>query len=422
MKAEQIKKGFIDKNYDSLLLDLYEDEDRIEKQNQRYIKMLEKYIAYYGNDDVEIYNTPGRSEVCGNHTDHQHGCVVAASVNLDAIAAVSDQKDKVSIISDQFFLKDIYIDDLHLKEDEKGTSEALVRGILSRFQQLGHQIGGFKAYITSDVMIGAGLSSSAVFEVMIATILSGLYNEQKIAPEELAKIAQYAENVYFGKPCGLMDQCACAFGGLITIDFKDITQPLIENLQIDFSAFHHSLCIIDTKGSHSDLTDEYAAIPSEMKKVAHFFGKEVLREVDEAAFYEQICTIKEQCGDRPVLRAIHYFNENKRVVQLVEALKENRFEDFKRIIQLSGNSSFKYLQNVYADAAHQSMSLALALSEMILKDNGVCRIHGGGFAGTIQAFVEDDQASIYKEEIEKIFGEGSCHRLKIRKQGSIRMI
>ena len=227
MKAEQIKKGFIDKNYDSLLLDLYEDEDRIEKQNQRYIKMLEKYIAYYGNDDVEIYNTPGRSEVCGNHTDHQHGCVVAASVNLDAIAAVSDQKDKVSIISDQFFLKDIYIDDLHLKEDEKGTSEALVRGILSRFQQLGHQIGGFKAYITSDVMIGAGLSSSAVFEVMIATILSGLYNEQKIAPEELAKIAQYAENVYFGKPCGLMDQCACAFGGLITIDFKDITQPLI---------------------------------------------------------------------------------------------------------------------------------------------------------------------------------------------------
>lgn len=422
MKAEQIKKGFIDKNYDSLLLDLYEDEDRIKKQNQRYIKMLEKYIAYYGNDDVEIYNTPGRSEVCGNHTDHQHGCVVAASVNLDAIAAVSYQKDKVSIISDQFFLKDIYIDDLHLKEDEKGTSEALVRGILSRFQQLGHQIGGFKAYITSDVMIGAGLSSSAVFEVMIATILSGLYNEQKIAPEELAKIAQYAENVYFGKPCGLMDQCACAFGGLITIDFKDITQPLIENLQIDFSAFYHSLCIVDTKGSHSDLTDEYAAIPSEMKKVAHFFGKEVLREVDEAAFYEHLCTIKEKCGDRPVLRAIHYFNENKRVVQLVEALKENRFEDFKRIIQLSSNSSFKYLQNVYADAAHQSMSLALALSEMILKDKGVCRIHGGGFAGTIQAFVEDDQASIYKEEIEKIFGEGSCHRLKIRKQGSIRMI
>ena len=422
MKAEQIKKGFIDKNYDSLLLDLYEDEDRIEKQNQRYIKMLEKYIAYYGNDDVEIYNTPGRSEVCGNHTDHQHGCVVAASVNLDAIAAVSDQKDKVSIISDQFFLKDIYIDDLHLKEDEKGTSEALVRGILSRFQQLGHQIGGFKAYITSDVMIGAGLSSSAVFEVMIATILSGLYNEQKIAPEELAKIAQYAENVYFGKPCGLMDQCACAFGGLITIDFKDITQPLIENLQIDFSAFHHSLCIVDTKGSHSDLTDEYAAIQTEMKKVAHFFGKEVLREVDEAAFYEHLYTIKEQCGDRPVLRAIHYFNENKRVVQLVEALKENRFEDFRRIIQLSGNSSFKYLQNVYADAAHQSMSLALALSEMILKDKGVCRIHGGGFAGTIQTFVEDAQASIYKEEIEKIFGEGSCHRLKIRKQGSIRMI
>lgn len=422
MKAEQIKKGFMDRSYDSLLLELYEDEHRLDDQNQRYIGMLEKYIAYYGNDDVQIYNTPGRSEICGNHTDHQHGCVVAAGVNLDVIGAVSVQKDKVSIISDNFFLEDIEIDDLTVKEEEKGTSEALVRGILARFQQLGYQIGGFKAYITSEVMIGAGLSSSAVFEVMIATILSGLYNRQMIPSEELAKIAQYAENVYFGKPCGLMDQCACAFGGLIAIDFKDAASPLIESLQIDFSAFHHCLCIVDTKGSHSDLTNDYAAIPLEMKKVAHFFGKEVLREVDEGAFYEQLNEIRKQCGDRSLLRAIHFFNENQRVNGLVKALKDNDFKRFKEIMKASGDSSFKYLQNVYADPNHQSLSLALALSEKILQDKGFCRVHGGGFAGTIQAFVEDEHAWSYKKEMEKYFGEDSVHLLKIRKQGSIRMM
>ena len=326
--------------------------------------------------------------------------------------------------SDDFEIQDIDIHDFEMKEEEKGTSEALIRGVLKGFVDNGYQIGGFEAYATSDVIVGAGLSSSASFEVLIGTILSGLYNDSKVDMVEIAKISQYAENVYFGKPCGLMDQCACAVGGLITIDFKDVAAPLVKHIDVDFSSFHTSLCITDTKGSHADLTHEYAAVPKEMKDVAAYFGKTVLRDVDESLFIRSLPELRKTLGDRPVLRAMHFFAENERVKDVVEYLENQDFEGFKQGIESSGNSSFKYLQNVYAssDPQNQAVSISLARSEQVLGDKGVCRVHGGGFAGTIQAFVDDDHVEIYRQAMDDLFGEGSCHVLKIRKYGGKKVL
>ena len=272
--------------------------------------------------------------------------------------------------------------------------------------------------------MGAGLSSSAAFETIIGTIISGLYNNMKIDSVEIGKVGQYAENVFFGKPCGLMDQCACSVGGLISIDFKDPEKPVVNQVKVDFSEFNHSLCIVDTKANHADLTDEYAAVPEEMKRVARCLGKQFLREVDEKEFYDQIDLVRSVCRDRAVLRAIHFFNENKRPVKLVNALESGDFDTFKAIIKESGNSSYKYLQNVYAnsDVLNQAVSIALCMSEMILENHGVCRVHGGGFAGTIQAFVEDDFVEEYRSQIEKVFGKGTCHVLKITKYGGKKVI
>lgn len=424
MKASQLKQEFEKNKYTTLLSDLYEDESLITYQNQRYIHAVERFITLYGDTDVSIYSAAGRSEVSGNHTDHQHGRVLAGSINLDAIAIVHPQKDVVKIVSDDIDIQEINIHDLKKRDSEVGTSEALVRGVLYKLQELGYQLGGFQAFVTSDVLMGAGLSSSAAFETLIGTIIDGLYNEMKIDMVTIAKVGQYAENVYFGKPCGLMDQCACAVGGLIQIDFKDPERPIVEHVDVDFGKYDHSLCIVDTKGSHADLTDAYGAVPKEMKDVAHFFGKEVLREVDEEEFMNDIAKVREACSDRAVLRALHFFNENKRVENIVSSLQNDDFEGFKSGIQASGNSSYKYLQNVYAefDPEHQAVSIGLAMSELILGKHGVCRVHGGGFAGTIQAFVEDGYVTTYKEEIEKVFGEGSCHVLKVRKYGGCKVV
>ena len=300
----------------------------------------------------------------------------------------------------------------------------MIRGVLYRYQELGYHIGGFDAYMTSDVLQGSGLSSSAAFEVMVGTILSGLYNDMSINPVEIAQIGQYSENVYFNKPCGLMDQCACSVGSLIHIDFQDKMNPMVERINVDFSEFKHSLCIVDVHASHADLTDDYASIPTEMKKVAAFFHKEVLRDVDPEEFYKHLPEVRQAVNDRAVLRTMHLFEENKRVQKIVKALNQKDFETFKQVIQASGESSFKYLQNIYSnhDVAHQAVSIALGLSESILKGHGVCRVHGGGFAGTIQAFVEDDYVDTYKQEIEKYFGQDSCHVLKVRKYGGIKVL
>ena len=425
MKASVVREEFKSNKHNQLLEDLYEDSSLVNYQKDRYANALDKFIELYDDENISIYSAAGRSEISGNHTDHQHGCVLAGSINLDAIGVVARQDDVINVVSDSFNIKPIYLNDLDKKDEEEGTSEALIRGVVSKLKELGYNIGGFKAFITSDVLVGAGLSSSAAFETIIGTIIDGLYNDMSIDMVTIAKVGQYAENVYFGKPCGLMDQCACAVGGLISIDFKDTEHPAVNHVDVDFSKYDHSLCIVDTKGSHADLTDAYGAIPTEMKDVAHYFGKEFLREVDEKEFFDHIADVRAAVkNDREILRAIHFFKENARVPQIVEALNNDDFDLFKKLIKESGNSSYKFLQNVYADFdyKHQAVSAGLALSEIILGDHGVARVHGGGFAGTIQAFVENDFVVEYKSQIEKLFGEGSCHVLKVRKLGGCKVM
>lgn len=424
IKATILVEELNNKKYNELLNDIYVDTNLLDYQRERYVKAINKYVSLYGDTDVEIYSAPGRSEVGGNHTDHQHGCVLAAAVNLDAIAVVGRVDNKIKVLSDDFDIAPINLEDLEIKKAEEGTSEALIRGVCARLKELGYNVGGFNAFITSDVLMGAGLSSSAAFETIIGTIISGLYNDMTIDPVVIAQVGQYAENVYFGKPCGLMDQCASSVGSLINIDFNDVAKPIVNKVDVDFSKFGHSLCIVDTKGSHADLTDEYAAIPMEMKKVANYFGKEFLREVDEEDFFNDIAGARKACQDRAVLRAIHLFEENKRVDQEVKALNNSDFETFKKVVKESGDSSYKFLQNVYAncDVQNQSVSIGLAMSEKIIGRNGVCRVHGGGFAGTIQAFVKDEFVTAYKTEIERVFGKGSCHVLKVRKYGGKKVI
>lgn len=408
-----------------LLHDIYVDEGMLDYQQERYVRALQSYIDLFGENEVEIYSAAGRSEVGGNHTDHQHGMVLATSLNLDAIAVVNRREDgKIRLQSEGYSMIELCTDDTVKKDAEEGTSIGLIRGVLAGLKERGYQVGGFNAYVTSDVLNGAGMSSSAAFEVIIGTILSGLYNEMKISMVEIAQVGQYAENVYFGKPCGLMDQMACAVGGLIHIDFKDPAKPVVNKVNVDFETHKYSLCIVDTKGSHDDLTDDYAQIPFEVKKVADFFGKEVLRDVDVQEFYAQIPALREKFGDRPVLRAIHFFGDNARVAAQVEALNQGEFDRFLRLVKESGDSSFKYLQNIYTtkDVQNQAMSIALAVSETVLGEHGVCRVHGGGFAGTIQAFVENDFVETYREALDHVFGEGACHVLKVRKYGGMKVM
>lgn len=424
-QIEMLKKLFESKKNDQLLMDIYLDEEKLDYQRKRYVNAINKYKELYGDDDVEIYSAPGRSEVGGNHTDHQNGEVLAASINLDAIGIVKPlQEGTVKVVSDNYPMITIDLNDLELKEEEKETTVALIKGVLAGFVNKGYQIGGFQTYITSDVLIGAGLSSSAAFETLIGTILSGLYNDMKVSPVEIAIIGQYAENVYFGKPCGLMDQMACSVGNLVHIDFADKKNPVIEGVSCDLGKYGYSLCITDTKGSHADLTADYAAVPAEMKAVAAVFGKEVLHGVKIEELYEKSAEIREKAGDRAYLRALHFVNENLRVQQEVAALKNGKFEEFLSVVKASGDSSFKYLQNVYTnhDVQYQNVSIALAISDTILGDDGVCRVHGGGFAGTIQAFVRNEVVEKYKKNMDHIFGEGSCNVLKIRKFGGMKVI
>ncbi|MBQ6392265.1 MAG: galactokinase [Eubacterium sp.] len=412
--------------YKDLLLDIYVDESKLVYQTDRYIKAIEKYESLYGEDQVAIYSAPGRSEVGGNHTDHQHGEILAASINLDAIAITKKRDDSlVRVVSDNYDEIVIDTNDISLKEEEKESTTALIKGVLAGAAQRGYRIGGFQAYITSDVLIGAGLSSSAAFETIIGTIISYLYNDGKLDSVTNAVIGQYAENVYFGKPCGLMDQMACSVGSLVHVDFANPTDPSVEKVEFDMNKYGYSLCITDTKGSHADLTADYAAIPQEMKSVAAYFGKEVLCGIGLDQILANVQALRDQCGDRAVLRAIHFIRENERVQKEVEALKNEEIGTFLDTVKASGDSSFKFLQNVYTnnDVHHQNVSLALAVSEAVLEGGaGVCRVHGGGFAGTIQAFVKNDKVAAYREAMDQLFGKGACHVLKIRKYGGMKVI
>ncbi len=425
MQTEQLKQKIASGELDETLLDIYVDERKLEYQKTRYLKAIKKFENLYGIGEAEIFSAPGRTEIGGNHTDHQRGEVLAASINLDIIGVVrKTDKSEVRIVSDDLDEVVVPLDKLIVDMEEKETTKALIKGVLSGFVERGHNIGGFCAYVTSDVLIGAGLSSSAAFETLIGTILSGLYNYMSIASVEIAQIGQYAENVYFGKPCGLMDQMACSVGSFVHIDFRDPKYPEINKLDFNMSNHGYSLCITDTKGSHADLTEEYAAIPQEMKSVANFFGKKFLREVELEDVLKSINELRLNLGDRSLLRALHYFYENERVKKQVCALKQGNIEAFLQEVKTSGNSSFKYLQNVYSNmnVMNQNISVALMISDITLKTEGVSRVHGGGFAGTIQAFVKNDFVQTYKNQMDKVFGLDACKDLKIRKYGGIKIL
>lgn len=406
---------------DERLRRVYVTDSEVEAQYARYAAVIDAFSELFsGERDIRLFSAPGRTEVGGNHTDHNHGRVLAAGINLDAIAAAAKNDDNVVRVKSEGYPMDVVdLSDLSVQPSELGHSPALVRGVCQGFLNYGYKIGGFDAATASRVLSGSGLSSSAAYEVLVGTMLNYLYNDGKVDAVTIAKIAQYAENEYFGKPCGLMDQTACSVGSFVTIDFCDPQNPEIEEVKFDFAACAHALCIVDTKGSHSDLTDEYAYIREEMESVAQYFGKKVLREVPESEFYGEIAAVRKRVGDRAVLRAMHFYADNARVLQEVDALRAGDFETFKQYILESGNSSYMYNQNVFSvkKPQEQPVSLALAISQRVLAGRGAWRVHGGGFAGTIQAFVPLDLLDTYKSEIERVFGEGACYVLSIRPVG-----
>lgn len=421
-----VRNEIRDASFDEVLKKIYVDESCISYNRERYLMAIDRFTELFPNEkEIEIYSAPGRSEVCGNHTDHQNGMVLAAAINLDAIAVTAKSEDnRIYLVSGDFPMEEIDVTNLELCKEEQGTTTALIKGVLKNMLDRGFRIGGFRAYVTSDVLMGAGMSSSAAFESLIGTIISGLYNDMKIPSTVIAQVGQYAENVYFGKPCGLMDQMACSVGGMIFIDFKDKENPVVEEVKTDFEKAGLSLCIVDTKGSHADLTDDYAAVPEEMNRVAKVFGKEHLREVPETEFYASVKEVWEKTSGRCVLRAIHFYQEERRVREGASALRADDYSTFLKVIKSSGDSSAKYLQNIYSpkDVETQNVTVTLAVTESILGENGVSRVHGGGFAGTIQAFVKNEAVADYKEKVEMIFGKDSCHVLKIRPVGGIKVL
>ena len=380
------------------------------------------FEATFSRQPERYFSAPGRTEIGGNHTDHQRGRVLAGAVNLDTVAAVAlNGTNYIRIQSEGYSMTEVDLRDLNPNKAEYNTTPALVRGVAAKFAEMGCQVGGFDAYVTSTVLPGSGLSSSAAYEVLIGTIINHLFFDAKATQPEVARIGQYAENVFFGKPCGLMDQTASAVGGLVTIDFFHKENPVIEPIDYDFAACGHALCIIDSRASHADLTDEYAAITIELKQICAHFGKDVLTQIDEADFYAAIPALREGCGDRAVMRAIHFYRENQRVTEQVSALKNNDFAAFLRLIKESGYSSYMYLQNVIPAGykQHQNVALALALCQHYLGDQGAFRVHGGGFAGTVQAFVPYAILDNFRAGIDAVLGDGACHVLSIRPQGGV---
>lgn len=426
MKVNEMKEKIISGAFDENLKAVYVTDSAVEAQKSRYADILNVFGELFGYDrEVSIMSAPGRTEVCGNHTDHNNGKVLAASINLDAIAVVSKNDDNIIRVKSQGHRMNVVdLQDLTANPENYGDSTSLVQGVAAGLKDLGFAVQGFDAVTTSDVMGGSGLSSSAAFEVLLGTIISYMFNDGKISAVDIAKIAQYSENVFFGKPCGLLDQMASSVGTFVTIDFKSTSDPVIRKVDFDFSKSGHSLCIVDTGGNHSDLTDDYAAVREEMGAVAKAMGKTVLREISYEDFLKALPDLKDKVSDRALLRAIHFYNENIRVEKAVAALENNDFDTFKEVVIESGRSSFMLNQNVYTpkNPTEQKLSLALAVSEDILKGKGAWRVHGGGFAGTIQAFVPDSLLEKYKNAMESIFGQGSCYVLIIRPVGGTKVI
>ena len=428
----ELKQTILSGGIDAVLTEaLSVSPEAVSAQRTRYADAADAFLAKYGDGDVSLYSVGGRSEISGNHTDHNHGRVIAASVNLDILAVVKPTADGTVRIQSAGFPEDIVPPSAVEQPNpaDYGKSSAIIAGMEKAFLNAGYRIGGFDAYTTSNVLKGSGLSSSAAFEVMVGNILNHLYNDGKVSNVEIAKMAQFSENVYFGKPCGLMDQTACAVGGFITIDFADPKNPVIEKLGFDLTAAGYRLCVVDTGGNHADLTDDYASVPAEMKSVARELGVSVLRETSrealDALLEEKAADLRAKLGDRAILRAYHFFAENERVAAQVEALRVGDLEGFKAGVTASGNSSFRFLQNVYTtkNVSEQGLSLALCLTEEFLRGTGgVCRVHGGGFAGTIQAFVPAELTAAYEKKMNAVFGEGACHILSVRRDGASKIL
>ena len=390
----------------------------------RISRLLDTFRELFGEAKPLLYSAPGRTEIGGNHTDHQHGKVLAASVNMDMLAAAAENGSNiVNVKSEGYDMFSLELGQMEPVAGEEGSTAALVRGICSIIAGRGYELRGFDMCVSSQVMQGSGLSSSAAFEVLVGAVVGGLFCDDALSATELALIGQQAENRFFGKPCGLMDQMASAWGGIIAIDFKEPAAPEVKRVDFDFAAAGHSLCMIDVKADHANLTHEYAAIPGELSKVAGFFGKKVLREVAEAEFISSIPELRAAAGDRALLRAMHVYSENRRVDALCRALEQGDFQRFLNVVRESGRSSWMYLQNVVVTGStgEQSAALALALCDSILGERGAFRVHGGGFGGTVQAFVPDDMLDEFKAGIEKVFGAGSCHVMKIRSRGVMRL-
>jgi len=404
------------------------DDSVIQEQFHRYRKIIKQYQNYFSATPVHLFSAPGRTEIGGNHTDHNAGRVLAATINLDSIAAVTETRSKTVKIYSEGYTDPfkVVLDDLKPKREEEGTTAALMRGISARFKELGYNIGGFNACISSNVMVGSGLSSSASIEVLIGTIMNELYNKGKVSEETVAIIGQYAENNYFNKPCGLMDQLTIAVGGIVSIDFRDSKSPIVKKVDFNFSSQNYSILVVDTGGNHADLTEDYSSIPKEMKSVARELGGKVCRDISLNNLIENVHSLRLKVGDRAILRTLHFLEDNQRVLEQVEALEKGNFETFLNLVNESGNSSCKWLQNCFTikNPSEQGVNLALALTENFLKNSvNKCawRVHGGGFAGTIQVFIPNEMLDGYLKMIKTVFGEKSVEILSIRPVGSIHL-
>ncbi len=411
---QRINSGYWDKTINAL----YPTKD-IANRKARILKLANEFLEFYGDMDVCLFSVPGRTELSGNHTDHNNGCVLAASVDIDILAIAAKIEGCNVKIKSTYYREDVInISSPSPDKVRKGSSAAIITGIADYFNKNGYEVGGFCVYTTSEVMTGSGLSSSAAFEVLCARIMSEFYNDGKVPSIELAKAGKHAEKEFFGKPCGLMDQVACAFGGCLSMDFEDDSNPIIEKIDLDIATYGYNLCIVNTGVSHSSLADEYASVANEMHSVATLMGKPSLRSCDESDFMNRIRYLRSLVGDRAIMRTMHYFAENRRVDMQKDALKTGDFDRYLELVKQSGDSSFKFLQNVYAnrDVNAQGLSLALAITERF---GAVCRVHGGGFAGTVQAYIKTDDVQSYKEIIESVFGKSSCNVYTVRPYGAV---
>lgn len=426
---QSIKKELAAGSYDERLSYIYCcPREALTGRKDRILRVMEGYKKEFGKEDsaiVGLYSAPGRTELGGNHTDHQLGCVLTGSVDLDAIAcAAPAETGRIRLFSEGFGMTEIDCGDVSIHEAEKNSTAAIVRGVLRRFTELGCTVTGLDAYITSDVPGGGGLSSSACFEVLVGTVFNELFFDGKVTSQEIAMIGQYAENVYFGKPSGLLDQMGCAVGGAVFIDFGDRKHPVVRPVSYDFTRSGYTMFMVDTGSDHSGLTEDYSSLPTEMKAAAAVFGKEVLSRVEPETFFRNIPQVRKEAGDRAVLRALHYFAETERAKKQAEALEKEDFGEYLRLVNASGNSSYKFLQNIdtHRDPAYQPIAMALGVSEYLLKEKGASRVHGGGFAGAIQVYVENAEAEDFRAAMDTIFGDGACRPTAIRPVGGCNLL